>query len=108
MGGLLHAFHMAPGGLWEAMDPAQGDGQGAFQGLWASWRPEITGCQASQTPLDTAEELRTKWVPLGLLGQPWARREERAGGEGVLGGSHAGKSLWSGPWLELRKTFGRG
>jgi hypothetical protein len=33
------------------------------------------------------------------------RREERARREGVLGGSHVGKSPWSGPWLEHRKAF---
>jgi hypothetical protein len=26
-------------------------------------------------------------------------------GEGALGGSHAGESLWSGLWLECRKAF---
>ena len=51
--------------LWEATDPAHGGGQGAVLGLWASRRPEITGFQsrASQTLLDIAEELRTKWGP---------------------------------------------
>jgi hypothetical protein len=46
-----------------------GDGQGAVQGLWAPWRPEITGSQswASQMQLDTVEELRTKWGPLGVV-----------------------------------------
>jgi hypothetical protein len=46
-----------------------GGGQEAVQGLWASWRPEITGSlsRASQMPLNTAEELRTKWRPQGSL-----------------------------------------
>ena len=55
-------------GIWlcEATDPTRwgggGGGQGAVQGLWASWRPEITDSksQASQTQLDTVEELKTK------------------------------------------------
>jgi hypothetical protein len=45
--------------LWEAteLQPAVGWTRGVSQ------RPEITGSQsrASQTPLDTVEELRTKW-----------------------------------------------
>jgi hypothetical protein len=55
--------------LWEAMR----NGQVAVRGLWASWRPEITGSQswASQMLLDTTEELRTKGELQGLLGQPW-------------------------------------
>jgi hypothetical protein len=61
--------------------------QGAVLGLWASQRLEITGSQsrASQTLLDTTEELRTKWT----LGVGWGWGEEVAwlspglkGGEG--------------------------
>jgi hypothetical protein len=54
------------------------------------------------------EELRTKWRPGGCgvwLGRPWGRREERAGREGALGGSHASESPWSGLWLERQKAF---
>jgi hypothetical protein len=46
-----------------------------------------------------------KWGPWERLGQPQSQREERAGGEGPLGGSHEGESPWSGRWLEGRKTF---
>ena len=72
-------------------------------------RPEITGSQsqASQTLLETVKELRTKWGSWGQLGHPQGRREERARTEGALGGFHAGKSPWSGPWLESRKAFQR-
>lgn len=61
--------------LWEAREPQPAGvgvcGQVAFRGLWASWMPEITGSpsRASQTPLDTVKELRTKWEPRGQLGQ---------------------------------------
>jgi hypothetical protein len=51
------------------------------------------------------EELRTKWMPQGWLCYPQGQREERAGREGALGGSHTGESTWSGPWLECRKAF---
>ena len=61
--------------------------------------------QASQTLLDTTEDLRTKWGPQGWLSQPRGLREERAGREGAQGGSHTGESPWSGPWLEHRKAF---
>jgi hypothetical protein len=74
--------------LWEATEPSPPVGrQGAVQGFWASLRPKITGSQsqASQMPLDTAEELRTKWGPQECLGHPQGRREERAGREGTLG-----------------------
>lgn len=49
-------------GVWLWTQPAEG-GQGAVLGLWASQKPEIIGSQsrASQTVMDTAEELRTKW-----------------------------------------------
>jgi hypothetical protein len=55
--------------------------------------------------LGTSEELRTKWRLWEWLRHPQGGREERAGREGTLGGSHAGKSPWSGPWLECKKTF---
>jgi hypothetical protein len=92
-GRLLHTFHKALGvgvWLWEATDPSYGGGQGAVLGLWASRRPEIIGSQslASQTPMDTAEQLRTKWEPWGWLSQPQELREERARREGALGGFH--------------------
>jgi hypothetical protein len=38
---------------------------------------------------------------------PQGRREERAGGEGPLDGSHGGKSPWSALWLEYRMAFWR-
>ena len=41
------------------------------------------------------------------MGEPGDGREERAGGEGALDGSHAGKSPWSGLWLEHRIAFWR-
>jgi hypothetical protein len=44
------------------------------------------------TQLDIAEKLRIKWGPWAWLGHPHGRREERAGREGALGGSHAGES----------------
>ena len=50
--------------LWETTEPSlPGGGQGADQGRWALLRPKITSSQsqASQTSLDTSEELRTKW-----------------------------------------------
>ena len=67
--------------LWEASEPSPpGSGQGAVRGLWASQRPEITGSQsqASQTLLDTGEELRTKWRLQGTSVNPGAeeRREQ--------------------------------
>ena len=71
--------------LWKATDPALGGGQGAVLGLWASWRPEITGfqSQASQTPLDPSEELRTKWgpqvVPQPALGLKRGKGREKGG-----------------------------
>jgi hypothetical protein len=51
-------------------------------------------------------DLRTKcppqppsaWTALGQKG-------EEGRGRGSLDGSHAGKRLWSGPWLEHRKAF---
>jgi hypothetical protein len=55
--------------------------------------------------LDSKKELRTNRGPQWWLGQPWGQREERAGGEGTLGGSHRGEIPWSGPWLECRKAF---
>jgi hypothetical protein len=51
------------------------------------------------------EELRTKWGPREQLGQPQGQREERAGGEGELDGSHIGESPWASPWLERRRVF---
>jgi hypothetical protein len=51
------------------------------------------------------EELRTEWGPQGTLGQPWERREEKAGRDGALGGSHAGESPWSSLWLECREAY---
>jgi hypothetical protein len=86
---------------------SEGGGQGAVWGLWASWRPETTGSQpqVSQTLLDTIEELRTKWGSWGQLCQPRSWREERAGGEGTLGGSHVDETLCSGPWLKHKKAF---
>lgn len=89
-GGFPHAFHMAPGrclavGSYRPSPRGSGGGgQGTVGGLWTSQRPEITGSQfrASQTPLDTTEDLRTKWGPQGRLGQSQSRREERAGGKG--------------------------
>jgi hypothetical protein len=77
--------------------------QGTVLGRWVSQRPEITGSQslASQTWLDSVEELRTKWRPR----HPQGRREERAGREGLPCGSHAGQSSWSSPCLEHRKAF---
>ena len=78
--------------------------QRAVPSLWASWRP---GSQSptSQTPLEITD-LRTKcppqppsaWTALGQKG-------EEGRGRGSLDGSHAGKRLWSGPWLEHRKAF---
>ena len=59
--------------LWEATKPSPPEGgQGAVQGLLASLRPEITDSQsrASQMPLDTVEELRTKWGLWGQLSYP--------------------------------------
>jgi hypothetical protein len=55
--------------------------EGAVRGLWASWRPEITGSQspASQTQLDTLCEPRIKWRHSGKLCQPQAK--ERRGQE---------------------------
>jgi hypothetical protein len=94
------------GKLWT--QPA-GAGQGAVQGLWASRRPEITGSRsqsrASQTPLDTAEELRTKWGPRGWLSHSQGWREERgcwvvptwARVLGLVHGWSAGRP--SGSWL---------
>jgi hypothetical protein len=54
--------------------------------------------------MNTKEELRTEWGPGASL---WAseQREERVGEEGLLDGSHAGESPWSGPWLEHRMAF---
>ena len=87
-GGLLQAVHMAPMGvwLWEATDPSPGGRgrveQGAFRGLWVSWRPEITGSQswASQMPLDTAEKLKTKWrSPGGVSVSPGAEGKQEQG-----------------------------
>jgi hypothetical protein len=86
--GDCHALSMCPQvgiWLWKAMEPQSvGDGEGAFRGLWDSWRPEMTGAQSqtSEISLYISEELRIKW---GLWGQ-------RAGVEGVLGGSHVGES----------------
>jgi hypothetical protein len=112
-GGLPHAFHMAPGGCLAvgSYGPSPwwgvGGGQRVVLGLWASKRPEITDShsRASQTPLVTTEELRTKWGPRGRLGQRQGGREDRAGKEGVLVDSHAAERPWSGPWLERRKAF---
>jgi hypothetical protein len=36
---------------------------------------------------------------------PRGLKEERAGREGALDGSHMGESPWSGPWLEHRMVF---
>jgi hypothetical protein len=55
--------------------------------------------------LDTEEELRTKWGPWGRLSHSQDQMEERAGREGMLGGSQVCESPWSGQWLELRKAF---
>jgi hypothetical protein len=55
--------------------------------------------------LDTTEELRTKWRLQGWLSHPPKRREGRE--RGALGGSQAGGSPRSGPWLEHRKAFWR-
>jgi hypothetical protein len=46
--------------------------------------------RASQTPLDTTEDLRTKWWPQGRLHQPLGQRGKRAGREGALSGSNVG------------------
>jgi hypothetical protein len=44
----------------------------------------------------------------GQLGQPRGQREERAGGEEALGGSHSGKSPWSiRGWNAGRSSGGR-
>jgi hypothetical protein len=111
--GLLLILHAAQGGCLAVgslgLQPT-GSGHGAVQGLWASWRQEITGSQsqASQTQLDTGEELRTKWGSREWLSQPLGWKEERAGGEGALGGSHTGKSPWSGGgWSTGRPFQGR-
>ena len=53
------------------------------------------------------ELLRTKWGPRGQLSHPQGRREEKAGGEGALGGSYVGESPWSDLRLEHRKAFRR-
>jgi hypothetical protein len=39
--GLPHTFHTTLGGCLAV--GSHGGGQGADRGLWASWRPEITG-----------------------------------------------------------------
>jgi hypothetical protein len=65
-----------------------GVGQGAVLGTGSQ-------SQASQTLLDTAEELRTNSGPGGGSVSPGC--EGRKGqGEVVLGGSHTSKSPWSG------------
>ena len=98
-------FPQGPG--WAVTEPnLPGGGQGAVLGLWASLRPEITysQSQASQTLLNTEEELRTNGGPEVVL-ISWDQREERAGREGALGGSHTGKSPLSDLWLDRRKAF---
>jgi hypothetical protein len=68
--------------LWESTEPQfSGGGQGAVLGLWASWRPKITGSQSltSQMPPYVAKELRTKWGPWGQLSHPQGQKEKRAG-----------------------------
>jgi hypothetical protein len=68
-------------------------GQGAVPGLWASRRPELTGSQslASQKPLDTAEEQRTKWGPPGS--DSVIPRAKVRGGQGK----------WGTGWLPCRQ-----
>jgi hypothetical protein len=53
--------------------------------------------------LDIVEELTTKWGGPRATQSTWGWKEETAGGEEELGGSHSGKSPWSSPLLEYRK-----
>jgi hypothetical protein len=83
--------------------PTRGWTRGSPRSLDLTEAREIIGSQswASQTQLDTMEELRTKCPPPR---HPLGQREERAGGRGDTGGSHVGESPWSDPWLECWKA----
>ena len=69
--GLPQVLHEAWVGvwLWDATDSSL---WGVDKGQSEVSEPEITGSQpwASQTPLYTTEELRTKWGPQGQISQP--------------------------------------
>jgi hypothetical protein len=88
-------------------------GPGGCQAVWSHW-PHLAG-GGQGVVLDTRFPassllhwiLRRSWEQNGTTPgmvcvcahQSWGWREERAGGEGVLDGSHMGKSPWSGTWL---------
>ena len=90
---------------WEATEPSLQGVDKEQSEVLASQRREITGSQsgASQNQLDIAEELTTKWGGPRATQSTWGWKEETAGGEEELGGSHSGKSPWSSPLLEYRK-----
>ena len=100
-------------GVWlsEAMDPVcrgvnslQRGEQGSLRSL-GLMEPIDNRFSVSDIP-DTAEHRRRakNKVPPQTLSQPQGGKE-RVEGEGLLGSSHMGKSPWSGPWLEHRKSF---
>jgi hypothetical protein len=66
LGDCCGAFHTALGGCLAVgshrSQDLGGGGKGSVQGLWPSWRPEMTGSHSrtSQTSLYVTEELRTK------------------------------------------------
>ena len=89
------------------LDPALGDGEGTVWALtlgwgpWAIWRPEMTGSQSltSQTRMDVAEELRTKWGLPGAAQSAPGPKGEGAGGEGTgWFPCEIVPLVWSGDW----------
>ena len=72
--------------LWEATEPQSAEVEREQSGV-----PGPHGVQGGQVlalghlrmSLDTAEEVRMKWGPLGQLRQPWGPKGEGAGGEGA-------------------------
>ena len=73
-------------------------------GWWTRGNPRHQFLSLQPSHDEYSGKAKNRTVPQGSIG-PQGQREERAGGEGMLGGSHMGESPWSGLWLEHRMAF---